>query len=54
MLVPSADQNFNATLEVCDPLVKPIESPRTIKLYDRTRDQDPISMCQKLNIFGAG
>ena len=54
MLVQSACQNFNATLEICDPLVKPIESPRTIKLYDRTRDQDPISMCQKLNIFGAG
>jgi len=54
MLVQSAGQNVNATLEICDPLVKPIESPRTIKLYDRTRDQDPISMCQKLNIFGAG
>jgi hypothetical protein len=34
MLVQSAGQNFNATLEICDPLVKPIESPRTIKLYE--------------------
>jgi hypothetical protein len=54
MLVQSAGQNCNATLEICDPLVKPIESPHTIKLYDRTRDQDPTSMFQKLNIFGAG
>jgi hypothetical protein len=54
MLVQSAVQNCNATLEICDPLVKPIESPRTVKLYDRTRDQEPISICQKLNIFRAG
>jgi len=33
MLVRSAGQNCNATLEICA-LVKPIESPCAIKLYE--------------------